>query len=148
MVIVVFRTPKTPEPKMQDCTEELKVLVSAIDEVGSKGEVKFVQWIRGSHLAWTEKFNTKSYSYSNSKGQTDHWWRQFVCLCHVYGLVQRQLQSIINRTGSYSIEELYKVSHKGRLYIEEGKHLPLVEHPICAVVRVLGKGKMVLVEVI
>lgn len=57
---------------MQECTEELKVLVSAIDEIGSKGEVKLVQWIRGSHVAWTERFNTKSYSYGNSKGHTDH----------------------------------------------------------------------------
>ena len=54
----VCRTPKIPEPKMKDRTEELKVLVSAIDEIGSKGEVKLVQWMCGSHLAWTEKFNT------------------------------------------------------------------------------------------
>ena len=139
----VCSTQKKPEPKMQDCTEELKVLVSAIDEIGSKGEVKLVQWIRGSHVAWTERFNTKSYSYGNSKGHTDHWWRQFVCLCHVYGLVQRQLQSIINRTGSYSIEGLYKVTHKGRLYIEEGKRLlvPLVEDTICCSSQGIGKRK-------
>lgn len=130
---------------MQDCTE---VLVSAIDEIGSKGEVKLVQWICGSHVAWTKRFNTKSYSYGNSKGHTDHWWRQFVCLCHVYGLVQRQLQSIINRTGSYTIEGLYKVTHKGRLYIEEGKRLlvPLVEDTICCSSQGVGKRKKVLVE--
>ena len=50
----VCSTQKKPEPKMQDCTEELKVLVSAIDEIGSKGEVKLVQWIHGSHVVWTE----------------------------------------------------------------------------------------------
>ena len=63
VVVVMFVVhKKKPEPKMQDCTEELKVLISAIDEIGSKGEVKLVQWICGSHVAWTERFNTKSYS--------------------------------------------------------------------------------------
>ena len=39
VVVVMFVVhKKKPEPKMQDCTEELKVLISAIDEIGSKGE--------------------------------------------------------------------------------------------------------------
>ena len=69
-------------------------------------------------------------------------------MCDVYGLVQRQLQSIINRTGSYSIEGLYKVTHKGKLYIEEGKCLlvPLVEDTICCSSQGVGKRKKVLVE--
>ena len=54
----------------------------------------------------------------------------------------------INRTGSYSIEGLYKVTHKGRLYIEEGKRLlvPLVEDTICCSSQGVGERKKVLVE--
>jgi len=39
-------------PILVDMTEELRILLDAITVVGSKGEVKIVQWIRGSSLQW------------------------------------------------------------------------------------------------
>ena len=41
-------------PQLADMTEELRLLVDAITVVGSKGEVKIVQWIHGS-LQWTSE---------------------------------------------------------------------------------------------
>ena len=35
----------------------------ALETVGSKGEVKVAEWIRGSALSWTEKHDKNSLSY-------------------------------------------------------------------------------------
>ena len=37
-----------------DLTEELEILYDAVQTLGSKGELKITQWIRGSGLAWTK----------------------------------------------------------------------------------------------
>ena len=42
-------------PQLVDMTEELWILVDAITVVDSKGEVKILQWIRGSSLQWTSE---------------------------------------------------------------------------------------------
>ena len=47
-------------------TEELRILVDAITAVGglgSKGEAKIVQWIRGSSLQWTSEYDETTLSY-------------------------------------------------------------------------------------
>ena len=42
-------------PQLVDMTEELRILVDALNVVGSKGEVKIVQWVRSSSLEWTSE---------------------------------------------------------------------------------------------
>ena len=38
--------------QMEDRFQELKVLITAIDELGNRGEVKITDWIRGGQLTW------------------------------------------------------------------------------------------------
>ena len=52
-------------PQLVDITEELRILFDAINVVGSKGEVKIVQWIHGSSLQWTSEYDKMTQSYSN-----------------------------------------------------------------------------------
>ena len=57
VIVVMFaEPPKISQPKMEDCMLKVRVIVQLMHEVGSKGEFELVQWICGSHLAWTEKF--------------------------------------------------------------------------------------------
>lgn len=48
---------------MHDCNAELCTLINAVDTVGEKGELKVVQWIRGSSLAWTDQYDKNAISY-------------------------------------------------------------------------------------
>lgn len=74
-----------------DFKEELKVLINALETVGSKGEVKVAEWIRGSALSWTEKHDKSSLSYGNHYGHGIDFWRKFMRQCHVLGLVNYEL---------------------------------------------------------
>ena len=38
--------------QMEDRFQKLKVLITAIDELGNRGEVKITDWIRGGQLTW------------------------------------------------------------------------------------------------
>jgi len=82
-----------------------------VDTVGEKGELKIVQWIRGSSLAWTNQYNKNSMSYGNSHNHSEKWWRTFVRQCHVLGLVQKQLRY---KSEHYSIQGVIVVEEKGR----------------------------------
>ena len=63
-------------PQLVDTTEELRILVDAITVVGSKGEVKIVQWIRGSSLQWTSEYDKRTLSYGNFKGRNEICWHK------------------------------------------------------------------------
>lgn len=56
-----------------DSKKELEILYNAIENLGSKGEVKITQWIRGSTLAWTNQHDKSSMSYGNSRGHSEKW---------------------------------------------------------------------------
>ena len=71
-----------------DFTEELKTLYNAIEVLGSRGVVKIAQWVRGSTLSWTDKYNRVC-------GHNEEWWRLFIRKCHVLGTANKQLKSII-----------------------------------------------------
>ena len=45
---------------------ELCTLINAVDTFGEKGELKVVQWIRGSSLAWTDQYDKNAISYGKS----------------------------------------------------------------------------------
>ena len=43
--------------QLENYKNELRVVIDALENVGTKGEVKVAEWIRGSALSWTEKYN-------------------------------------------------------------------------------------------
>ena len=55
--------------QMVDCKEELKILDDALKQVGSKGEVKIYEWVRGSKVSWTNEFDKSALSYGNHRGR-------------------------------------------------------------------------------
>ena len=108
-----------------DFKEELKVLINALETVGSKGEVKVAEWIRGSALSWTEKHDKSSLSYGNHCGHGIDFWRKFMRQCHVLGLVNYELQSLIKGNGHYAVMGVYSPSEEGKQAVSEEKPLIL-----------------------
>ena len=102
------------EVTMNDCNAELCTLINAVHTVGEKGELKVVQWIRGSLLAWTDQYDKNAISYGKSHHHSEKWWRTFIHQCHVLGLVQKQLRSVIKKSEHYSIQGILVVQDKGR----------------------------------
>ena len=47
---------------MVDYKEEVKILDDALKQVGSKGEMKISEWVRGSKVSWTNKFDKSALS--------------------------------------------------------------------------------------
>lgn len=118
------------EIQLQDMSEELKIVVDAINNVGAKGEVKIAQWIHGSSVAWTLSYNRKSMSYGNFRGKSEMWWREFIRQCHVAGYVDKQLKSIIKKSGHYSIQGVYRVLPKANEDLaSEDSHILLYKAP-------------------
>ena len=72
----------------EDCKEELKVLIDALDKLGCKGEVKISEWIRGSKVSWTDAFDKYYLSYGNHQGKDINHWRRFIKQCHVLSLIE------------------------------------------------------------
>lgn len=72
--------------QLRDCKEELDIATDAIHTLGPRGEVKLSEWIRGNKRPWMEMFKKSTKSFSNSKGHSEKWWRNFFRKCHVMGL--------------------------------------------------------------
>ena len=51
----------------EDCKEELKVLIDALDKLGCKGEVKISEWMRGSKVSWKDAFDKSSILRQSSR---------------------------------------------------------------------------------
>ena len=84
-------------PCSRDFSKELEILYDAIDIIGQKGEVKLTQWIRESAFSWTNDYNKQTSSYGNSLGHSERWWREFIRRCHVVGVANKDLRSIISQ---------------------------------------------------
>ena len=95
-----------------DRWEELRTAIDAIDTIGSKGELKIAQWIRGSTLQWTASYNKAALSYGNLMGHSEHWWRKFPRQASVSGVLERELKSLIKKNSHYCIQGLYGVTPK------------------------------------
>ena len=89
-------------------------LINAVDTFGEKGELKVVQWIRGSSLAWTDQYDKNAISYGKSHHHSEKWWCTFIHQCHVLGLVQKQLRSVIKKSEHHSIQGTLVIQDKGR----------------------------------
>ena len=99
---------------MNNMKNELAIVINALDQLGSRGEVKIAEWIRGSKLAWTNEFDKSVMPYGNHCGRAVEFWRNFLRQCYVNGLVQMELQSLIKRNGHYSVYGVYFPTDKGR----------------------------------
>ena len=98
---------------LTDLKKELKILINAIDTLRQKGEKKIAEWIQGSSLAWTQPYDKQSTSYGNHRGHSQDWWRNFMKQCHMVGLVNRKLKSMVKRSG-HLVFGIYEVTQKGR----------------------------------
>ena len=114
-------------PQLVDMTEELRILVDAITVVGSKGEVKTVQWICGSSLHWTSQYDKTTLSYGNFKGRSEIWWRKFIRPCHVIGFIDKELKSIIKKSGHYAIQGVLHVLPKAHKELAKDNPCGLTE---------------------
>ena len=108
-----------------DMIKELEILYDAIDVLGPKGELKLTQWIRGSSLAWTNLHEKLSLSYGNFRGHSEKWWRTFIRKCHVLGLVNKQLKSIIKKSQHYGIQGIIFKTAEGISAVESGQRVML-----------------------
>ena len=111
----------TAESVEADLSKELQILYDAIQTLGSKGELKITQWIRGSGLAWTDAYNKPCMSYENSQGHSERWWRLFIHKCHVLGVVKKELKSIIKQSQHYGIQGVISKTSKGEAVLEAGE---------------------------
>ena len=96
--------------QMVDCKEEFRILDDALKQVGSKGEVKISEWVRGSKVSWTNEFDKSALSYGNHRGRDIGFWRKFLKQCHVLSLVQMKLKSLIKSSGYYAVQAVYSPS--------------------------------------
>ena len=130
-------------PQLVDMTEELRILVDAINYnvVGSKSEVKIVQWIRGSSLQWTSEYNKTTHSYGNFKGRSDIWWQKFIRQCHVMGFIEKELKLMIKKSGHYAIQGVLNVLPKANkelandnsvVFLNEGSSSAKISKPSLA----------------
>ena len=110
---------------MTNMKKELAIAIDALDHLGSKGEVKVTEWIRGSKLAWTNGFDKNIMSYGNHCGRDSEFWRTFLRQCYVNGFVKMELQSLIKRNGHYSVYGVYYPTDKGRDIVEQNEEVML-----------------------
>ena len=88
---------------LRDCHKELEVAVDAIEAIGSKGEVKLTEWIRGNKRPWMENLDKKRMSFGRGLGHSEKWWRSFLRKCHVLGFLERKLGHLIKANHHYVI---------------------------------------------
>ena len=58
-------------------------------------------------------------SYGNHKGHSERWWRGFIKACHVLGLANKNLQSIIKKSRHYGIQGIICETEYGRNIAEQ-----------------------------
>ncbi len=106
---------------VKDMRQELAVPIDALQQVGCKGEVKVTEWIRGSKVSWTDKFNKCAMSYGNHCGKSIDFWRLFMKQCSVNNLVRMELRLLIKCNGHYSVYGVYSPTEHGRNSAEESQ---------------------------
>ena len=87
--------------QLEDMTEELRILVDEITAVGSKCEVKIVQWTCGFSLQRTSEIINMIRQFSLmvfSKEQVR--FGKLIRQSHVNGFIEKELESIIKRVGN------------------------------------------------
>ena len=62
------------------------------------------------------------------------WWRTFIRQCHILGLVQKQLRSVIKKSEHYSIQGILLVQDKGQEVAADRRSVLLPKQQVMSVV--------------
>ena len=113
-----------------DMSKELALLISAIDELGTKGEKKVAQFLRGSNLTWIkdlQNFDPKaSAAYGKSPPHLSlEWWRLFTRQCSVAGYLSRKVDCGTFQGRQAGVFAYFKVTRKGQDAISNNKEVML-----------------------
>ena len=106
--------------QMEDRFHELKILITAIEELGNRGEVKITDWIRGGQLTWMKDIMLREETaYGKSpKGLSKGWWRNFIRQAAAAGFIKRIVKTA--KFGqSCGVYASLSVDDKGRKATEE-----------------------------
>ncbi len=105
---------------MRDHRAEFEIAADALQCLGTRGEVKLTEWIRGNKRAWMEHFDKTSKSFGSAMGHSEMWWRNFFRKCHALGIMERKLGNMVKGSQSYAILAVYQLTEKGRQLLSEG----------------------------
>ena len=107
-----------PPVSLDNRSREFALLVSAIDELGTKGEKKLAQFLRGSNYAWIKELPidlNSSKAYGKSPPQLSlEWWRSFARQCSVAGYLNRKVDCGTFQGRHGGVFSYFEVSPKGR----------------------------------
>ena len=107
-------------------------MVNAIDEIGTKGEKKLAQYIRGSKEAWIKKLPNLSSSVAYGKSPPNlslEWWRQFARQCSVAGYLVRKVDCGTFQGRQAGVFSYYEVTQEGRGTVANNKEVQLPPIP-------------------
>ena len=104
---------------LRDCHKELEVAVDTIEAIGSKGEVKLTEWIRGNKRPWMENLDKTRMSFGRGLGYSEKWWRSFLRKCHVLGFLERKLGHLIKANHHYAILATYHATQSRAIHHKE-----------------------------
>ena len=121
---------------LTDRKPELALLIQAIDELKSLGEVKITAWLRGGNVAWMQnivKANPSAYGKS-PHGLSKEWWRYFIHQCAAAGYILCAIKLAIFGSAATTIQGVYaklEPTSKGRnaLTSQEAVLLPQLNVP-------------------
>ena len=117
-----------PQVSLNNILYELTIMVNAIDEIGTKGEKKLPQFIRGSNEAWIKSLLNLSFSTAYRKSPSNlplEWWRQFARQCSVAGYLDRKVDCGTFQGQQAGVFFYYEVAQKGRDAIANKKEVLL-----------------------
>ena len=124
-----------PQVSPDNRLHELSLMVNAIDEIGTKGEKKFAQFIRGSNEAWIKNlpnFDPSSSSTAYGKSPPNlslEWWRQFARQCSVAGYLVRKVDCGTFQGRQAAVFSYYAVTQEGRDAVVNSKEVLLPPIP-------------------
>ena len=107
--------------QLRNYSKEFKVAFDALQQIGSKGESKLTEWIRGNTRPWMKGFNKSSTAFANSCGRSEIWWRGFFRKCHAIGVLERKLCNLAKSNQHYAIMAIYTSTWKGQKVVSDNE---------------------------
>ena len=108
-----------PPVPLDNRSQEFDLLVSAIDELGTKGEKKLAQFLCGNNLAWIKELPNFDPNSSKAYGKSPpnlslEWWRLFARQCSGAGFLERKVDCGTFQGRQAGVFSSFEVSPKGR----------------------------------
>ena len=130
-----------PPIAFTDKSKELSLLISAIDELGTKREEKLVQFLRGSNEAWISELTNINIKTSSAYGLSPpnlslEWWHWFARQCSVAGYLTKKVDCGTFHRRQAGVFSFFAVTDKGSDTIANKKDVLLPPLPIQVVDRV------------